>query len=103
MTIATAVFANAAGCFRAKVDAESQAYAELVVMMLSTMRDIYQVVVRSFPCFECSDMYSESVEEKAEYGEFCRRVFDMLLGHPELVSHPRMSDAIAWGRREWNV
>lgn len=102
-TIVAAVFANVAGCLRARVDAESQAYVELVVMMLSTMRDTYQVAVYSFLYFECSDMYLESVEEKAEYGELCRRVFDMLLRHPELVSHPRMSDALGWGRREWNV
>jgi hypothetical protein len=79
------VFANAAGCLRARVDAESQTYVELVVMMLSTMRDIYQ-----------------SAGQKAEYGEFCQRVFRMLSSHPELVSHPRMSDALGWGRREWN-
>ncbi|KAF9245333.1 Mus7/MMS22 family-domain-containing protein [Melanogaster broomeanus] len=36
------VFSNVARCLRAKLDAETQAYAELVVMMLSTMRDIYQ-------------------------------------------------------------
>ncbi|KAF8557733.1 hypothetical protein OG21DRAFT_1601471 [Imleria badia] len=75
------VFANVAACLRARVDAESQTYAELVVMMLSTMRDIYQ-----------------STEDKAEYGEFCRRVFRMLSSHPELVSHPRMSNALVWGR-----
>lgn len=104
MIIVAAVFANVAGCLRARVDGESQAYAELVVMMLSTMRDIYQVLaVHPFLCFECSDMYLESVEEKAEYGDFCRRVFGMFLSHPELVSHPRMSDALGWGRREWNV
>lgn len=85
------------------MDVESQTYAELVVMMLSTMRDIYQVAARSFFCFECSDVCLERAEEKAEYGEFCRRVFHMLLRHPELVSHPRMSDALEWGRREWNV
>ncbi|KAH0836569.1 cell differentiation family, Rcd1-like-domain-containing protein [Lanmaoa asiatica] len=73
------VFANAAGCLRVRVDAESQAYVELVVMMLSTMRDIYQ-----------------SAEERAGYGEFFRRVLGMVLSHPELVSHPRMSDALSW-------
>lgn len=41
----SAVFANVAACLRARVDAESQSYAELVVMMLATMRDIYQVAV----------------------------------------------------------
>lgn len=102
MTIVLAIFANAAGCLRTRVDAESQTYAELVVMMLSAMRDIYQVVVRSLLCFERSDMYLESTGQKAEYGEFCRRVFRMLSRHPELVSHPRMSDALGWGRKEWN-
>ena len=103
LTIVPAVFANTARCLRARVDAESQTYVELVVMMLSTMRDIYQVVVRSFLCFGRADMRLESVGQKVEYGEFCQRVFRMLLSHPELVSHPRMSDALGWGRREWNV
>ncbi|KAG6381518.1 cell differentiation family, Rcd1-like-domain-containing protein [Boletus reticuloceps] len=75
------VFANCATCLRARVDAESQTYAEMIVMMLSTMRDIYQ-----------------SAEDRAAYGEFCQRVFRMLVRHPELVSHPRMSDAVGWGR-----
>ncbi|KAF8141719.1 Mus7/MMS22 family-domain-containing protein [Boletus edulis] len=70
------VFANCATCLRARVDAESQTYAEMIVMMLSTMRDIYQ-----------------SAEDRAAYGEFCQRVF--------LVSHPRMSDAVGWGREMW--
>lgn len=87
MTIVAAAFANTAGCLRVRVDAESQGYVEMVVMMLSTMRDIYQ----------------ESVEEKEKYGEFCRRVIDLLLSHPELASHPRMADAVGWGRREWHV
>lgn len=85
------------------MDAESQTYVELVVMMLSTMRDIYQVAVRSFLCFECSNVCLKRAEEKAEYGEFFQRVFHMLLRQPELVSHPRMSDALERGRREWNV
>ncbi|KIJ20769.1 hypothetical protein PAXINDRAFT_6551 [Paxillus involutus ATCC 200175] len=37
------IFSNVARCLRAKLDAESQAYVEFVVTMLSTMRDIYQV------------------------------------------------------------
>ena len=87
MTIVLAVFANTAGCLRARVDAESQAYVELIVVMLSTMRDVYQ----------------ELAEEKAEYGEFCQSVFRMLSDHPELSSHPRLAGGLAWGRREWNV
>ncbi|KAF9221440.1 hypothetical protein BS17DRAFT_785404 [Gyrodon lividus] len=80
------VFSNVAGCLRARLDAESQAYAEFVVMMLSTMRDIYQT--------------EASGENQEEYSEFCRKVFRSLLNHDVLVSHTRLSDSIAWGRAE---
>lgn len=80
------------------MNAKSQAYVELVVMMLSTMRDIYQVAVRSFFCFEYADVYVESTEDREEYGAFCRRVFGILQKHPELVSHPRMLDLVGWVR-----
>ncbi|KIK80889.1 hypothetical protein PAXRUDRAFT_833254 [Paxillus rubicundulus Ve08.2h10] len=45
------VFSNVARCLRAKLDAESQTYAEFVVTMLSTMRDIYQVTAAPFLMF----------------------------------------------------
>lgn len=50
LTIVLAAFANTAGCLRVRVDAESQAYVELVVVMLSRMRDIYQVTVLFVYC-----------------------------------------------------
>lgn len=48
MIVIPGVFSNTAGCLRTRVDAESQAYVEMVVMMLSTMRDIYQASVRPY-------------------------------------------------------
>ncbi|KAG9312886.1 Mus7/MMS22 family-domain-containing protein [Chiua virens] len=80
------VFANTAACLRAKSDAESQGYAELVVMMLSTMRDIYQ----------------GAGEGKEGYGEFCGRVAGMLRSHPELVSHARVSGAYLQQTAQFN-
>lgn len=101
-TIVLAVFANTAGCLRTRVDAESQTYAEMVVVMLSTMRDIYQVGV-NFRSLLCADASMESAEDKAEYGEFCKRVFRMLENHAELVTHPRMADGLRWRRERLKV
>jgi hypothetical protein len=75
MTIVPAVFANAAGCLRARVDAESQTYVELVVMMLSTMRDIYQVVVRSFSASNALTCAWSRLGKRQNMANFVRECF----------------------------
>lgn len=83
-TLIESVFANLAERLQDNMDPVNHKYLGFVVSTLSAMRDNYESLL--------------SEEERAVYGEFCRKVFRALLSSKPLASQPRLSQLIQWGK-----